>query len=251
MLPRGWELILRGAMEDAGLVALAPAARRRVAETVAGRLELHGIEPGLRNWGGVLCGRATHNGCCSQVGGRRLQQFELDTDGARRLVELCSLYTGALPVEGFRSELRSEGFFGPSPEAEKTFQDLAAAWAGLEAEFGTVRLRTSFTKDSYETWLAFRDKWQSGDPDTTALSALVADVNVTRQNLGRAPVDIRPPDVTQTTAALKAAASVDSAARVAETAAKDTWREVPMSVKLGAAAVAFLSVLFALFRVMR
>src|SRR5262245_39422536 len=188
MLPNGWESLLRGGMEDAGLARLPVAKRRRIAETVAGRLELHGIEPALHNWGGVLCGRAVHDNCCSVVGGRRLQRFEGDADGARRLVELSCCYTGAVPmvVGGFRSELRAEGFFGPSEEAARTFQELAASWAGLEAEVGTNKLRTSFTKDSYAAWLAFRDKWQSGDEDTTALGAMVADLNVTRQNLGRA-----------------------------------------------------------------
>ena len=255
MLPRGWELILRGAMEDAGLAKRSASERRRVAETVAGRLELHGVTPELRNWGGVLCGRPVHTGCCKEVGGRRLQRFELDSDGAQRLIELCCLYTGAVEVGGFRSEVRSEGFFGPNADAERTFQELSAAWAGLEAEVGSAKLRSGIAKESYETWIAFRDKWQSGDADTTALAALAADVNMTRQNLGRAAANIHVPDVTQTTAALKTATSIDSAARdaakSAENVAVETWRSVPLSVKLGAAAVAVLGLLLALLRVTR
>jgi hypothetical protein len=257
MLPRGWESLLRDAMEEAGLAPLPPAKRRRIAETVAGRLELHGIEPELHNWGGVLCGRAVHDNCCA-AGGRRLQRFKGDADGARRLVELSCHYTGAVPVvAGFRSELRTDGLFGPSEEAARTFQELAASWAGLEAEVGVSKLRSSFTKDSYAAWLAFRDKWKSGDEDTTALGAMVADLNVTRQNLGRARADIRPPDVTQTTPVLKTFAKVDDAARevtrAASSAATDTWRAVPLSVKVGAAgvAVAVLSVLLAALKVMR
>jgi hypothetical protein len=238
-------------MEGAGLGALAPAARRRVALTVAGRLDQHGVQAELHNWGGVLCGRAVHDGCCAEVEGRRVQRFAAAADGVQRLVELCCHYTGDKPVEGFRSELRSEGFFGPSAKVEKTFQELSAAWAGLEAEFGADKLSSTFTKTSYAAWLAFRDRWRAGDADTTALSAMVADVNVTRQNLGRARADIRPPDVTETTAALKTAARVDTVAREATTVAKDTWRSVPWSVKAGAAVAGALAALLALLRVTR
>ncbi|MEZ4298427.1 MAG: hypothetical protein R3B70_25980 [Polyangiaceae bacterium] len=216
----------------------------------------------FHNWGGVLCGRAAHTGCCVEVGGRRLQRFSTDADGLRRLVELCCVYTGTKSVDGFRSELRSEGFFGPNEDAEKTFQELAAAWAGLEADFGAARLKSGIAKASYETWLAFRDKWQSGDADTTALGALVADVNVTRQNLGREKVDIRPPEVTQTTAALKAFNKTDAAAKavtsIASEAARDAasatanaWGSVPLPAKMGAAVVAVVAMVLALFRVTR
>lgn len=251
MLPHRWENTLRGAMKEAGVASLPPAERSRIAHTVAGRLERHGVRPALHNWGGVLCGRAVHKDCCAEVGSHRLQRFPHATAGARRLVELSAVYTAAVPVAGFRSEMRTEGFFGPSEEAEKTFQELTAAWAGLEADFGPARLRGGFTKDSYETWLAFRDKWRAGDADTTALSALVADVNVTRQNLGRPRAEIAVPDVTQTTAALKTAARIDSAARTATSATADAWRAVPFSVKLGAAVVAALGVILAIFRVTR
>lgn len=261
-LPQGWERVLHGALESAGLGAVPLPRRHRIADAVAGRLQRYGVQSELHNWGGVLCGRAVHEGCCEEVSGRRLQRFATDEEGARRLVELCCISTGAQAVAGFRSELRSAGLFGPSEEAEKAFQELSAAWAGLEADFGAARLRSGFTKASYETWVAFRDKWKSGDPDTTALSAMVAEVNVTRQNLGRPRADIRPPAVTQSTAALSAMDRTDKAAHavtaVASEMARDVaagtakaWGAVPLSAKVGAAVVAVLSVVLAAIRVTR
>lgn len=262
MRPQGWELLFRGALEDAGIGALPLPARHRIADAVARRLQQFGVRAELHNWGGVLCGRASHDGCCAEVGGRRLQRFADDVEGVRRLVELCCIYTGERNVAGFRSELRSEGLFGPSEEAEKAFQELSAAWAGLEADFGATKLKSGFTKASYETWIAFRDKWRSGSPDTTALSAMVAEVNLTRQNLGKERADIKPPPVTQTTAALKVMEKTDAAARtaasIASEAARDAakatanaWQGVPLPAKVGAAVVAVLSVVLAVFRVTR
>lgn len=266
MLPQGWERMLRGAMERAGVAALPLPRRRRVADAIAARLQRYGVRPRQHNWGGVLCQRTEHRDCCVRAGGRRWQRFASDAEGLQRLVELCVMYTGARPVagpvEGFRSELRSEGWFGPTEEAEKAFQDLSAAWAGLEADFGTTKLKTGLARDSYAVWVAFRDKWKAGNPDTTALSAMVAEVNMVRQNLGKPAVEIRPPEVTQSTGLLRGMDTADKAARAVTATASDmardvasgtanAWAGAPLPAKIGAVAVAVLSVVAAILGVRR
>ncbi|MBK8254955.1 MAG: hypothetical protein IPK82_20145 [Polyangiaceae bacterium] len=235
MLPSDWKLILHDALTETGVTRLPLPARERVARVIAERLNRYGVAPDIHNWGGVLCARTEHDKCCVEMSGRRWQRFPTDAAGAKRLVELCTHATGDIPVEGFRSELRTDGFFGPNDAAERTFQELSAAWTGLEKDFGIEKLKTGLARDSYQAWLTFRDKWKAGHPDVGALGALVADVNLTRQNLGLPKTNIRPPSVTESTNALETLDAMQRAAQAATSALGDGWRAVPVEVKVGAA----------------
>lgn len=262
-LPASWRPTIHAAVRD----VLRPTARPRIVGAVVQRLSVHGFAPTANNFGGVLCGlpHRHSDGRCVVVAGRPLQRFDTPEAGMRRLVELCCVAQGqSAALAGFRSELRpgdddAGGLFGPDEKAERTFQELSAEWTALEKEPGVEKLRKGLARDSYSAWVAFRDKWRAGDADTASLAPMVADLNQTKENLGKERSTIRPTDVTQTTALLQAAQAghegdyvqaLDKAWSGAKASVKETLRELPawkMAAGGGAAGVLVTSLLL-LFR---
>lgn len=238
----------------AGVLDGPPAERERVAAVAALRVRDHGFVPEANNWGGVRCGRCHRHddGHCVVVGGTALQRFETPEAGMRRLVELCCVSEGERDaLSGFRSELQAcdtGGLFGPNEKAEKTFQELSAAWAGLEKDPGKAELEKGIARDSYAAWIRFRDKWRAGDEDVSNLAPAVAELNMVKENLKKPRSTIQASDVTEYKTGLQAAQAAEEgnyskALDKAWSGVPKEWRAAGVGAGIGGALLAILLVL--------
>lgn len=83
--------------------------------------------------------------------------------------------------------------FGPSPEAQKKVEEVAAQWAGLKKRMDADPKIEKMLRDSYDHWIKFWDRYNNRNdfwvtiPELTELStdvrAIVADVNAARANV--------------------------------------------------------------------
>lgn len=219
---------IREALAEAGVGSLPPAVRQWLAD----RLARWGYTPAAINVGGLRCTaphvHGTGDGCIKVAVGAEvhdLARFPSWRHATRALVA-TAMRAGAtaaspapdLPLVGYRSAHPVEGetsgtlsdfaqraaeivdplgsqlLWGPSSEAEATFRGLLADWEAFER--AGVPTKIPELRETYDTWVKFRDEWLSGHGDELMLNSIVADSNRVRRTLaekaGQPDPELRP-----------------------------------------------------------
>lgn len=177
---------------------------------------------------------------------------EHDVGGVVDILEDVALLSNPVTAPFGVAKIAYDRATAPTEEAEHAFQLLAADWLQFEAA-GVPLPPWQFLTGQHDAWIAFRDAWTSGKPDTTNLQAMSIDADTVRKYLAEKDPkwnEVKPvhvPDVTQSTGTLIAAQAVSDKAKQAEAAASsatsDLWTKIPLSVKLGGAGVVLAAVL--------
>ncbi|AUX28140.1 MULTISPECIES: hypothetical protein [Sorangium] len=158
------------------------------------------------------------------------------------------------------------GAWWVSQKAKETYAELRRRWDALLA-WG-VGDKLPNVRRQLDVWREFSAKWEAGDEDTSALSAMSADLQVAESYArekgyaGGGP-QVRPPDIEEATGLLKSAAAVDRAAtavglpasvigantlpEMAQGAVR-AFQGLPRAVQLGAGAAAGGLVLYGVHR---
>lgn len=283
-LPANW----RAVYQEAGGAKLSQAAAREVQS----RLTRWPYIAAAHNFGRVLCqlqrphfhGQVDADGVlrCMLYKGDYVRVWRSDLEGMQWLLTLAAQSTHENKAAGFRSTYPEGGgtrthdgslagiwdylnpfapLFKPTQEAQDAYQAIKLRWASYETIAHVPAPPWDFLKPQHDAWIAFRDAWEDGEPDTTALEAMSADADVVRRSLAakdpqwgdpNSGAGVKTPDVVDTTPALQAAQSTSDTAKAATDAAKgaglDLWATIPTSVKLGAGGLAALLVLLGLRR---
>lgn len=141
------------------------------------------------------------------------------------------------------------GFFGPSAEAQRKVEEVAAQWAALKPRMDKDPRIARELRPQYEYWLGFWAKWQAGNQDEADVRAVIADVNTARANADKVFTQDdkgRVSDVAseKLSDARAVAQKLDDAAREAEEAAKKnrTWKLIAAGAVAALAAMAAVKV---------